>query len=79
MTYKLTIRETFEHTHHIEADSEAEAREKWEHVVVADYDGYGEDAIEREVSTLEALRPMTKSGVKKLRPGDRVRWVSTRI
>ena len=61
MTYKLTIRETFEHTHRIEAESEAEAREKWEHVVVADYSGYREDATERVITALRVIEAGAKS------------------
>lgn len=54
MIYRLVIRETIEHVHHIEASSEEEAREKWEHICVADYDEPG-DAIERHIESLEEL------------------------
>jgi hypothetical protein len=47
--FHLTIHETMEFTHTITANSEAEAREEWEHTVVADYNGGDEECIFRGI------------------------------
>lgn len=55
MTYKFTVRETFERTFYIEAESEAAAREEFEYTAISDLDEPGgEELIERTVVSIEA-------------------------